>query len=325
MDIIHQDIYEWQKPVLTEKNTYDLLKENPLKADVTYVAVAWSTLIDKLDFGTKVDKQKATRYIQELEELRVKNGFTVCQHDRFHTILPTLKKIGIKTLFASHMVAKSGYTTKEFYYNSEGTASRIDGITIGTIFLAPVFTGKPNQTKDVLYSFIGSYGKKHISNIREKIFKDDHKTNAIIIERKGWQFDADVYGDQILGSPTSAVQKYINEQKSKFYEKILTRSRFSLCPSGTGPTSIRFLESLGSGAIPVILADTMMFPTIKGVNWDECTVKIPEKDYYQLPQILARITPQQEETMRQQGLEAYKLCTGKNFIRNIREYFDGGP
>ena len=322
MEIVHQDIYEWQKPVLTEKNTYDLLKKVPLRADVTYVAVAWSTLIDKLDFGTRADKEKAGRYIQELQELQVKNGFTVCQHDRFHTILPILKTMGIKTLFASHMVAKSGYTTKEFYYHSEGTTPTIDGITIDTIFLAPVFIGTPTHTKDVFYSFIGSYGPKHISKIRDKIFKDDHETNAVIIERKGWQFDSDVYGDQILGAPTSAVQKYINEEKSKFYEKILTRSRFSLCPSGTGPTSIRFLESLGSGAIPVILADTMMFPTIRGVNWDECTVKIPEKDYYQLRQILARITPQQEETMRQKGLEAYKLCTGKNFIRNIREYYD---
>ena len=318
MEIVYKDIYEWQKPVLTEKYTYELLQETPLNVEVTYLAVAWSTLIDKLDFGSKSDKDIARRHLAQLSQLQLHNAFTVCQHDRFHVILPLLKELGVKLLFASHMVNSPGYTTKDFFCDPP-----LDDIEIDTIFLAPVFTGKPNQTKDIFYSFIGSYGKKHISNIREKIFKDDHETNAVIIERKGWQFDVDVYQDQVLNNPISSVQKYINNEKAKFYEQILTRSRFSLCPSGTGPTSIRFLESLGSGAIPVILADTMMFPKIKGINWEECTVKIPEQDYYQLRQTLARITPEQEETMRQKGLEAYKLCTGKNFIRNIREYYDG--
>jgi len=321
MEIIYRDRYDWQTPVLTEKNCWELLKERPLKKNLTYLAVAWSTVIDKLDFGTDKDKKDAEEFLKEIGRLNLSNAFTVCQHDRFHKILPTLKDAGVSTLFASHMVEGSGYTTVEFYYQSGGEEKTIDGINIDTIFLAPVFIGFPNKPKDILYSFIGSYGSKHISPIRKEIFKDTHDTNAVIIERQGWQFDADVYGEQLTDSPISAVQKYINREKSEFYIEALTRSRFSLCPSGTGPTSIRFLESLGSGAIPVILADTMMFPTIKGLNWEDCTIKIPEKNYNQLRQILSSITPQQEETMRQKGLEAYKLCTGKNFIRNIREYY----
>jgi hypothetical protein len=194
-----------------------------------------------------------------------------------------------------------------------------------TILLDPVFIGEPHQPKDILYSFIGSYGKKHISNIREKIFKDTHETKSVIIERRGWQFDADVYASQVLHNPISSVESYINSEKARYYQQVLTRSRFSLCPSGTGPTSIRFLESLGSGAIPVILADTMMLPSIRGVYWDDCTIKIAEKDYNQLRPILREITPEQEETMRGKGLQAYKLCTGKNVTRNIREYYNEAP
>ena len=139
--------------------------------------------------------------------------------------------------------------------------------------------------------------------------------------RKGWQFDIDVYQSQILNNPTSSVQKYINSEKSKFYKQILSRSRFSLCPSGTGPSSIRFLESLGSGAIPIVLADNMMFPKIRGINWKDCTIKVAEKNYNNLRNILKSITPNQEHKLRQKGLEAYKLCTGNNFIQNIREYY----
>tara|TARA_Y100001973_G_C5155126_1_gene310284 strand:- start:657 stop:1322 length:666 start_codon:yes stop_codon:yes gene_type:complete len=219
------------------------------------------------------------------------------------------------------MVSQSGYTTKDFFLETKGYPHKFEGVKIDTIFLAPVFTGKPNKQKDILYSFVGSYGNKHLSDIRDKIFKDKGHSNAIIIERIGWQFDLDVYQDQVLNNPISSVQQYINNEKAKFYEETLTRSRFSLCPSGTGPTSIRFLESLGSGAIPIILADTMMLPTIKEINWDDCTIKIPEKNYNNLRDILSRITQKKEKEMRKKGLEAYKLCTGKNFIRNIREYY----
>ena len=323
MEIIYKNIYEWQKPVLTEKLSYELLRDDPLKCKATYLAVPWSTLIDKLDYGSPADKRSAELEIKKLEELKLHNAFTVFQHDRFHLIIPTLKKIGVNVLFASHMVSQSGYTTKDFFLETKGYPHKFEGVKIDTIFLAPVFTGKPNKEKDILYSFVGSYGNKHLSDIRDKIFKDKGHSNAIIIERIGWQFDLDVYQDQVLNNPISSVQQYINNEKAKFYEETLTRSRFSLCPSGTGSTSIRFLESLGSGAIPVILADTMMFPTIKEINWGDCTIKIPEKNYNNLREILSKITPEKEKQIREKGLQAYKLCTGNNFITNIRQYYEG--
>ena len=322
MEVVHETKYSWQKPVLTEKYACDLLKKHPISGAGIYLGAAWATVIDVLDFGSERDKLEARTWLENLLPLKTSLAFTVCQHDRFHILLPTFKRIGITTIFASHMVEGSGYTTKEFYYSGNDSRPNIDGIDINTIFLAPVFIGNPKLPKDLLYSFVGSYGKKHISNIRQKIFNDTHDVPSIVIERRGWQFDTDVYGDQILGNPASAVQKYINAQKSKFYEHTLSRSRFSLCPSGTGPASIRFLESLGSGAIPIILADTMMLPSIQDINWTECTIKLAEKDYNQLRKTLGQITPEEGEIMRKKGLEAYNLCTGKNFIRNIREYYD---
>ena len=75
MEIIYRDIYEWQEPVLTEKYTSELLQETPLNADVTYLSVAWSTLIDKLDFGSKSDKDIARRHIEQLSQLQLHNAF----------------------------------------------------------------------------------------------------------------------------------------------------------------------------------------------------------------------------------------------------------
>ena len=37
--------------------------------------------------------------------------------------------------------------------------------------------------------------------------------------------------------------------------ELLTTSVFALCPRGNGPSSIRFVEAIASGAIPVLIGD----------------------------------------------------------------------
>ena len=61
-------------------------------------------------------------------------------------------------------------------------------------------------------------------------------------------------------------------------------------PQRHRPAIIRLLEALASGAIPVILSDAMMLPTLSGVNWEDCCVKIAEKDYNTLRDTLSNIT-----------------------------------
>lgn len=323
MNIIYHPVCDWQRPVLTELQSYEIFRKNPIDCDCSYLAAPWSTLIDKYDFGSKSDKDLVSAFYSKISKLKLNNAFTICQHDRFHKILPILKDAGINTLFASHMVDGKGYTTKEYEVKpSISYPYLIDGIRIETILLYPVNIGNPNTIKDIWYSFIGSYGNKHISEIRKKIFSDDHSKKSIIIERKGWQFDLDVYQEQILENSAPLVEKYINQEKSIFYKDVLSRSRFSLCPSGTGPASIRFLESLGSGAIPVILADNMMLPKIKGVKWEDCSLKIEEKNYNNLRKILSSISESQEDELRRKGLEAYEKCSGENLVQNIREYYE---
>lgn len=324
MDLVHEGFLEWQRPVLTEQKAHELLYNNPINKDVKFFSFAWSTFIDVVEFG---DRNRANQVIelvnQMLSTYDLSGAFTVCQHDKFHRIIPYVKKLGIETIFASHMVSDEGHTTKEFYHHNETKDQTIDGIKIEPIFLWPVNIGEPNKEKDLWYSFVGSYNEKiYVSDIRQEIFQDKHPRNAIVVERKGWQFDLDVYHKQIKKQKASRVQEYINKEKSKFYKDVLTRSRFSLCPSGSGPSSIRFLESLASGAIPVLLADNMMLPEFKGINWEDCIIKVAEKDYNKLRKILSSISESEEHELRRKGLEAYKNCSGENFVQNIREYYD---
>lgn len=71
----------------------------------------------------------------------------------------------------------------------------------------------------------------------------------------------------------------------KEYADIIKRSRFVLCPRGNGVGSIRFFEVLKAGRVPVVLSDDYVLPD--GIDWESCTIRIKEKNFQQIPKILA--------------------------------------
>jgi hypothetical protein len=101
---------------------------------------------------------------------------------------------------------------------------------------------------------------------------------------------------------------------------VLSRSRFSLCPRGTGASTIRFWESLQAGAIPVLIGDDMILP--KNFDWDACTITIAAEDISNIPFILNKISTEQEATMKKNCLIAYKLFAEKNFISIIKKTYN---
>lgn len=51
-------------------------------------------------------------------------------------------------------------------------------------------------------------------------------------------------------------------ERENNYRRILSSSKFTLCPRGTGPGSIRFWEALASGSIPILISDSIKLPEI---------------------------------------------------------------
>lgn len=56
---------------------------------------------------------------------------------------------------------------------------------------------------------------------------------------------------------------------------MLSQSIFSMCPSGSGPNTIRFLESHGAGSIPVLISDRLTLPGDASL-WDDAIVRVPK-------------------------------------------------
>jgi hypothetical protein len=165
---------------------------------------------------------------------------------------------------------------------------------------------KPSHKKDLWYSFIGLQSHP----IRAEIFKLPCLPNVVIKRRNQWHH---WQKDPIIKAKEHAE-----------YANVLGRSRFSLCPRGYGVGTLRFWESLGAGAIPVIIpAEEVVLPGT--FDWDSCVIAIKKSDIPKINAILASITPEQEERMREQCYEAYVQFSEDNIVSCIRSYYEVGP
>lgn len=257
-----------------------LLRKNPIKKNVKYLAMPWALLIDY-------------NRLHLVPNIKLNGGFTITRSVRFEEIIPILKQMGINVLFTPHAIGK-----------------KYDGVEVLPMPHFNLNGVNPAKNKDIFYSFIGS--NDHLT--RRKIFETIHPKNAVIIKRQTLHFFIDIW-------EKSKESKLRKENEKIEYQDILARSRFSLCPSGKGPGTLRFWESLQAGAIPVIISDdNLVLPN--GFDWDSCVIKIVKKDIKNIAHILGSISNKKEQEMRKNCLRAYKLYSNDNLIRVIKDYYE---
>lgn len=269
----------------SEQKVYQLLSIHPIEKNINYLAVPWGVLFRQKKLQIKLPA-------------RLNGGFSVCQHIRYRDIIPVLKKLGINILFAPHASKQQQY--KE--------------VKVLPFPLYPVNSVESAKKKDILYSFIGY--ESHPT--RRKIFSLAKHSDIIIKRRGRWHFYLRKRGN--FDFLRWSLQR---ERERREYQSVLARSRFSLCPRGSGPSTIRFWESLRAGAIPILLSDAMALPKIEGINWNDCMIQMPENRIASVDHLIRSIPLEKEQTMRENCLQVYALlCAGENFIHTIREYFE---
>tara|TARA_R100000700_G_C3164517_1_gene139853 strand:- start:330 stop:1247 length:918 start_codon:yes stop_codon:yes gene_type:complete len=278
----------WQYPVCTEKKFYLQNKE-----DISYLGFPWATMIDS---GVNY------RAIAELASLidADREYYTCCQHIYFRDFALLFSDLNIKTVYTPH---------------KETGEDVIEGIDLLPCPLYAVNVEDPQRNahfqgqdfmenkRDLLFSFIGYYRESYLSDVRAKILnlKDDE---GQIEKLENWHFEEIVY---------SSKQNYDNrydpsqshEERTGKYNQTLLNSRYSLCPSGAGPNSIRFWESLAVGAIPVLLADTLELP--KHDLWNEAILRVKEDEVESIPDLLKSISEKEERERRAKCLEIYSF------------------
>lgn len=325
MKIYTISTFNWQSPVITEKHAYELIKDDPefSKLNLVYLAIPWATLIDKFNKAVKKDASISLNVFLEeamgneiLLDQNIK--FTVCQSIYYYKLLAFFKKLNIKYLFSPHVVKNNFKSIKSTY--------EIEGMPFP---LYPINAVDPGDNKEYLYSFIGNinyetneaYGRLS-SEIRHSIVnRIDHPPNTVIEPLNSWHFDELVYKEQIYEKRLNVIDKHQINQRTSRYRNVISKSRFSLCPRGTGPSSIRFWESLGSGAIPVVISDDFWLPSAGSFDWEDAVVFIKESEFMSVPEVLLSISFEKENTLRINSIKAFKSFTGSNFISTIKAKF----
>lgn len=280
----------WQYPVITEKTFYKQNKDNK-----TYLGLPWATIIDK-KYNLNVIFGLVKQYIQPNVQY-----YTCCQHISFRNLIPLFKAMGIHTVYTPHKILLEDKVSDIQLRPCPLYAVNIEDINRNSIFSK---CDPLNLNRKFLYSFQGAYHPSwYLTDIRKRIFEMKHPDNCYVNHIGNWHFDNIVY-NKLQNSEYILNETDTDKDRTIKYNKLLLDSRYSLCPSGSGPNSIRFWESLAVGSIPVLLADTLELPSHE--LWNGAIVRIPEDKLEELPTILSTISEDTEREMRKNCMTLYE-------------------
>lgn len=247
--------HDWQYPAITEQHAYHrmfpIMYED---ASSVYIAFPWATLIDLLN-SKKTNTKALLSALEDIKKLVIgkKNVVTVCQHILMLNYQNMFAEVGVTDVFWTHAIRQQSVFPKHGH------------ISIHPFPLYPVQVNDASANEIAkrkhLYSFVGAKSNKwYLTQSRSYIIDLlAGDARGVVIGRDQWHYNKVVYEHQIAGAK-EAKGELVDSKTSLEFQKILSESIFSLCPSGSGPNSIRLWESIGYGSIPVILADTYLPP-----------------------------------------------------------------
>jgi hypothetical protein len=298
----------WQQPNATEFFAAQTLVATAGCLTQGYVAFPWATWIDRARRGCPLELPPSDSPADS--GIRV----TVCQHIWALEHLELFQRAGITDLFWSHATQK---------------LLHVEGIRLHPFPLYPVRCAthppaqppRPPSQRPLLYSFQGAYASGlYLTPVRDWILGLPPRPDAQLERRREWHYEQAVYREQVQGQPADAARHAQLTAEADAYANTLQRSCFALCPSGSGPNSIRLWEALGYGSIPVILSDQLQLPGPVEL-WQAAALMVPETQaaVAALPSQLESLAsdPQRLLAMQQAGQQLWRRYGLNGFVGDV--------
>jgi len=310
---------DWQFPAITEKCAKDAVWQSiPATDSCVYLAFPWATLIDLIDH--KGDHSALSEALDSaIKNLRPgARVVTVCQHIRMLMHRNLFEKAGVTDIFWSH-------TSRGQRVWPGKRPISLRPFPLYPVQVPRIENFYDDEVRPHLFSFVGAAANNwYLSEVRSWIIRllaDDPR--GIVIGRDNWHYNKIVYDHQIAKREKSA-EKLVDQAASDQFRDLLRASTFALCPSGSGPNSIRLWEAIGAGSIPVILADSYA-PPGDAALWQEAAVFCSETEeaVRALPdQLEALATDPAAIARKRRALRQLWLLYGPdNFIHDIRRFY----
>lgn len=209
--------------------------------------------------------------------------YTFCKYHLMGTpIQKKIEQMGIQTVFTPHCSTGDSalFETRPLSHYAHGECVPLE--------------------KEVLFSFIGW---DEINDTRSRMLQLLNGQPNIIRRQYGfWRKGND--------SDATALSEYAS---------LLGKSRFSLCPKGCGPGTMRFWESLKCGAIPVLLSDTIILPL--DWDWGNTIIRLSETSLFternSIDRAIRSIPEGKENLMRANCLAAFAKFDSVNYIKGL--------
>ena len=309
---------DWQFPAITEQHAFQrALQLFPEIPNAIYVAFPWATLIDKLNTNA-VDKRVLLSSLRQLPVPRTPGlrVFTVCQHILLRKFEYLFAETGITDVFWPHLTEGENDTKAE-------PAFTLHPFPLYPVQFPRLEDRNFDRERKYLYSFIGARANQwYLARTRDWIIDQlGGDQRALVVARDKWHYNRTVYDFQ-THKRLDADPTVENEARAREFKDVLRDSLFSLCPSGTGPNSIRLWESIAVGAIPVVLADGLRLPGPAEL-WQQAAVFCEEtpQAVSELPERLAAIAADagRVASMRQALRQLWHVYGTEHFITDVVE------
>ncbi len=284
----------WQYPCRTEEDAYRVHRglEGPQRdgdSYQVYVGLPWATFIDRgvnqQLSGNPYPEALLLAHRKRAEALasvlrhwgRTLQVHSVCQHIFWRQAASWIRSAGITDLWISHkeqgLDEEQGLRLHSWslYAVNERDPARRRGLAFVPIEQRPVFA-----------AFSGAHMKHYISDVRQRMAALAELEGYRVTITDMWHFNKVVYNFQVFGDESK--KDAIESDEVRSYNELLSHTRFSLCPAGAGPNTLRLWESLAVGAIPVVLSDRHQLPDLArllpgdALSWDQVVVLHPEAD-----------------------------------------------
>ncbi len=166
--------------------------------------------------------------------------------------------------------------------------------------------------------FVGAHMPHYRSQarlrLREEAARDD-RSDVVVELKDNWHYDAIAHREQVAGERLGEAECAAERAATRRYNELLSDSVFSLCPEGAGPNTLRLWESLAVGAIPVVVAEDWVWPSIPGagLRWEDAVIKVRRDEVDGLFARLRRMRaeePQRLPAMQAAGRAVYERFEG---------------
>ena len=308
----------WQHPAITEQHAFNQVRLLAMRdGGAAYLGFPWATLIDVSNHN-KADSKRLSALREGLDRAaEAVAGYerivTVCQHIHMLNFPELFEASGVTDVFWSHA------THDQIRFGADLS------INIHPFPLYPVQIPEdaemPIEERPYLFSFVGAKASPiYLTQSRTFLIEElAGHPRGFVRDRETWHYNKVVYDHQVLARQPRAAG-LVDTQNSDEFKQVMRKTQFALCPSGTGPNSIRLWEAISSGAIPVVLKDTYKFPGSQTI-WEQAVIRCGEdrESIQALPERLESIAADKEVLLRYRAtLKILAARYGRaNFVPDI--------